>query len=457
MKWIVIDLGSTNTKAAILDLEKNTVADYVRFPVNAERTIAEYIYEIHGEDYFQEIYRVIVGCLSKIREPECGIRISTQMHGFILTDEKGVPVTPYISWQDRRSQRMAETESDFEGLKRKLNGGLKPESGSALKTSSAVSNLYSMIIRGELNPRKRMRVHTLGSYMIHRLCGAYCTHITNACPLGTANVKNQQWDQQVIGAAGLENWSFPAIVDTHAVVGDVRIQGKRLFFYPDIGDQQAAVLGAMGDQKGEININIATAGQVSRVMDHFLAGEFETRPFFEATYLNTFTGLPAGRNLQVLTGLIQEIGSIFFKQELTEENIYQRISNHLSNQNIKSTLKEKLDFFQGKGAIWGITADNWSVAELYLGAYQELAAIYRERIEKLNRDGRASCAVATGGVLEKNEILYRMFQESCPISIRRTHIKDAVVAGHSRLAMVDEGMFPSVFEAGVLNSKLQWI
>lgn len=456
MNWIAIDLGSTNTKMAVLDLEKREVVEYSRFPVNARKRAEGYFYEIDAEAYFNDICGILSSVLPKIKGSECGVRITTQMHGFVLTDDNGVPAIPYISWQDRRSQRMSAEGTDFEILKRKLGGGIKAESGSSLKISSAVSNGFSMIRREEISRNKRFEMHTLGSYMLKRLCGAYCTHLTNACPLGTARVREQCWDQNVIAAAEMEKWKFPRIANEHERIGEARICGKHLLFYPDLGDQQAAVLGAMREKNVEININVATAGQAARVIDQFQTGEFETRPFFESSYLSTFTGLPAGRNLEVLTGLIQDIGQLFFKQKLSEEKIYQGISERLLKENQTGGLRESLKYFEGKGAIWGITADNFHVAELYGSAYEELAKIYGERIKQLNEDGSANCVVATGGVLEKNDILYQIFQKKCPLILRKSLIKDSVIAGHARLALVDEGEANSIFEPEILTSQLKW-
>lgn len=457
MNWIAIDLGSTSTKAALLDIQEEKVMNYSRFPLRAPKKVTEYVYEIDAELYFQEIREILSLYISNVKGSGCGVRISTQMHGFILSDEKGNPQTPYISWRDCRCQRENGAESDFQQLKKRLGGKLGQESGTALKPGQALCNIYSMIQRREIDRSQKLRIHTLGSYILSRICDSYCTHITNACPMGMANVKTKEWEQEIIAVAGLEQLDFPRIVPAYERIGEARICGKRVFFYPDIGDQQASVLGAMREKEKEIYINIATAGQTARVTESFLTGEFETRPFFESSYLNTFTGLPAGRNLQVLNGLIRDVGRVFCKKELSDEFIYNTVSEMIDLGQEKSSLNVNLDYFRGKGGIERITGENLTVSQLYRGAYESLIEIYNDRIKKLNIDNHAVRAIAIGGVLEKNEILFQIFRRCCLLHIQRRSIKDPVIRGHGRLALIDEGKYNSVFEPELLERELQWI
>lgn len=457
MDWIAIDLGSTSIKAALLDIKGKKVLNYCRFPITAKKIVTEYIYEIDADKYFQEVREILALYVSKVKESECGVRISTQMHGFILADEKGVPATPYISWQDCRCQRSDGKESDFQQLEKKLEGQMGQESGSCFKPGQALCNLYSMEKRGEISRSQKLRLHSLGSYMINRICNSYCTHITNACPMGMANVKKREWNEKIINIAGLDQLYFPRIVSAHEPIGEKKICGKRVVFYPDIGDQQTSVLGVMGEKEKEIYINIATAGQVSRITEKFQIGEFESRPFFESSYLNTFTGLPAGRNLQVLNGLIRDVGKVFYKKILSDEFIYNVVSEALKYNQEKCSLNENLDYFQGKGEITKIAGDNMTVAQLYMGAYESMIKIYKDKIEKLNVDYYAIDAIAIGGVLEKNEILFQMLQGVCQLHVQKKRIKDSVIVGHDRLALIDEGEYNSIFDQELLERKLQWV
>jgi len=81
------------------------------------------------------------------------------------------------------------------------------------------------------------------------------------------------------------------------VVGHLDLNGKRVPWYTPVGDYQCALVGSLFSAD-EVSLNIATGSQVSRMTPALALGDYQTRPFFEGKFLNTFTSPPGGRALK---------------------------------------------------------------------------------------------------------------------------------------------------------------
>ena len=92
---LFLDLGSTYTKCALL--RDGNVVREKRLP-SPDRKKGGYRWEVDGNQILAQCLELI----SELRDRDTSsLLISTQMHGCILTDGNGKPVSPYYSWQDR--------------------------------------------------------------------------------------------------------------------------------------------------------------------------------------------------------------------------------------------------------------------------------------------------------------------------------------------------------------------
>ncbi|NOU66072.1 hypothetical protein GC096_18715 [Paenibacillus sp. LMG 31461] len=102
MRYLGIDVGSSFIKAALLDTSNQQVMDITKQPTPKRIPNDNMnIYEVNVRSIVDCVKSMIIEHISK-RGPVAGILFSTQMHGFVLCDEAGEPVTNYISWQDTR-------------------------------------------------------------------------------------------------------------------------------------------------------------------------------------------------------------------------------------------------------------------------------------------------------------------------------------------------------------------
>lgn len=270
MKNLLIDIGSTNIKWAVDDNNSNLKVSKTAFPQSKPLPLPFFEIEI---DKITDIICDIINNAEDIKN----ILISTQMHGYVLTDENNNPVIDYISWQDERASLVQYPYK------------IPKEQGVDLKPNLPRASVYAI---SQLNPEIYQKVHeffTLGSYISYYLTKNNTTHITDAAPSGYYNVVTRQAEKTQFR---LPQASY-----------DVEIVGryKDINVFSPVGDQQAAILGC-GAQTDTYILNLGTAGQLCAINDTFIKGDFESRPYFNNRTLCTVTRLMGGKFIKNYQG-----------------------------------------------------------------------------------------------------------------------------------------------------------
>jgi sugar (pentulose or hexulose) kinase len=501
MKFIALDIGSSFIKSAVLDLEHRRLLDATKEPAPPMLPARE-------PRYFEVSAEAIADCiLQRIEQhveqhPDIiGIVLSTQMHGFLLTDSLGQAITPYISWQDQRCLGAVEGEasssgvalSSFERLSN-LVSKLQATSGIRLTPRHAICNLYHYLgSEGRVvRPMQGIRFQTLGSYINQRLTGEHATHLTNAAATGCADVVHGQWNEPLIEAAGCSFLKFPDIRQETEAVGIYSGSYGPIAVYPDIGDHQATVLGCFASAKTDAVITLGTAGIISCIDGNWSesGGSYEVRPFFEGQFLNTVTQLPGGRNLDVLIRFVQSIAAELLGMSVSEERIWQEVQSQMdifgnaaltpaqapasipasnvgsapassvaptSASNVGpasgsngsrtgSGLQLEMGFFQGqrgvdKGMITGIDGDNLRAGPLFAAAFDNLADVYNRMLNVLCGDPHElHNIVFSGGLAYQNKALRERLTEKIGLASSMSPLPDESLTGLFRLALVCSGI-----------------
>lgn len=302
MKYIGLDLGSSYTKGAVLDTEAGTIDLERKERTPARAPGPEGSYEIDADAYFAAVQKLLHSLLDSVPEVQ-GILFSTQMHGFVLTDDRFLPCTNYISWQDRLSLTQdGDGQSWLERLAERVTPEMMRVVGAPLKCNQALSALYARAQQGLTVNR---RFHTLGGYIIARLTGEHVCHITNAAPCGMADITLGAWDGALMEAADLCALSMPRIMSAVAPCGRFFYRERSYVVYPDIGDHQACVLGSSAAPDTHLCANIGTAGLLSLITGDTVPGGYEVRPYFDGLFLRSVSGLPGGRHLDLIVRFLQ--------------------------------------------------------------------------------------------------------------------------------------------------------
>jgi sugar (pentulose or hexulose) kinase len=474
MYYLTLDIGSSFIKSAVFDIVQLKMFGEAKW--NTPEKMPSKLpgrYEVDAESILIIAVQAIETQLRRYPGIR-GIVLATQMHGFVLTDLAGKPITPYISWQDERCLEPipGSTETCLSRLQSTMPQQLLQSAGVPLKPGLALCNLYHWLAGEDvsINRGSKLRFCTLGSYITSGLTGAHATHITNAAATGFVDIVKRDWNTELIRAVGgyaADTLNFPELRGEFEPVGSYRSGKLAIPVYPDIGDQQASVLGSLSTAKSELVVTIGTAGLLSKIDDQFCNGPYEIRPYFGGGYLYTITRIPGGRNLDVLVRFIRNIGQSVFAAEFSEDVLWAKllqlaeqsgdsgkVGNAGNTSDVSDTkLQVKLGFFpqqQGVdcGSIERIDSDNLHPGSLIRAALESLAEVYDSQINKLYPDrSQLKRLVFTGGVAIKAKLLAKLIADraGCPGDFAPLPCES--LSGLLRIALVCAGRCRDLAEA----------
>ena len=443
MYFLGIDVGSSFLKSAILDLDAKKVVDSGRAPAPAfartARTGAALLPE-NREIPIEELTEAVRGLIEEAaaKVPLAGAAFSVQMHGFMLFEKSGVPKTNYISWQDTRSLLpLADGQSAVECLKRDYAEELA-EDGILLRPNHSAGQLFRFM--RDHPDTKDAEFAMIGDGLVRMLTGARVPiHPTNAASSALYSLKENDWNRDFIEKLGFSGIDFPAAAETGGPLAVYESASGPVPLYAALGDQQATVLG-IGAKAGDIFINIGTGGQVGFVTKEPVPGAYETRPYFDGTFIRTITQLPSGRMLNVLADLLADTGRSVFG--LADEGLRDKVWAFMDSvdpeeEDENGALSVDLDFFEPEGgSITRIRGAGLNPGNLIRSAYKGIGETYRIRSGALGipEDARGS-VVCTGGVIRKNRPLFESIRRAFPMECRLAETEDDSMEGLLKYAL----------------------
>ena len=442
---LAIDIGTSFIKGAVLDVDARQFSHIQRVP------FPEPIAGQH--DLFCEIdihkiidaVRELIGLLLP-HAPGCtGIVTCGQMGGLVLSDAQGKPLTNYISWRDQRllMPHPSGTGTFWDHFEQRLTDAQRRQLGNEVRPGLPVSFLYWLNESGQL-PSGPLTAASLPDFVLASLCHAPPgTEITNA--VGAVNVETRDWHHEAFEQLGIGHVQWPRLCDVRDSVGvfDPGDGQPPLTCYAPVGDHQASLTGA-GIRPNELSINVSTGSQASLLTTGLALGDYQTRPYFDGQFLNTITHIPAGRALNVLTGLLEELG---------------RAQNNSSGspwpyiiQAVEATPTTDLDldlaFFPSpvgsRGAIRNIHEGNLSIGHLFRAAFGAMAANYRTCALRLSPAQAWHSIVFSGGLAQNLAELRNTILAQFNSSHRLCATTEDALLGLLALGMVATGRAATV-------------
>lgn len=431
MYYLAVDIGSTFLKYGLISAENHSILNMRSIPSPVRKPTEDFRqFEYDAKQYVAIVSDLICDAVDTC-ESDIRFLLSTQMHGFVVDDT-------YISWQDSRCLgQINDGVSYLDHIKRIVPPEAMQTCGVYFKPALGVCNLFTKLYN-EKRLNQDIEVFTLGSYIIHQLTGKNCCHITNAAPIGFADIERRVWREDLFAELGLSHLRLPQISkEDYLPCGECVMNGKKVTFYPDYGDQQVSVLGSGADENTAI-INIATASQVITFSDtpNYNAA-YETRPYFDNAYINVLSNMPGGRTLNVLVRFIQEIGRKIYHTSISDNIIYSYIGNLASVEtkelSVDMSFYPTYDKFNG-GSISHITSDNLQLDTLFSAAYEAMAKEYKAGMDQISKASSLERIICIGGVAQKNgtlrKIMESVFQRPCMLPKN----VDEVISGLLRIA-----------------------
>jgi sugar (pentulose or hexulose) kinase len=446
MSFIGIDLGTSFIKGAVLNLETRELHHVQRtpFPPQLENT-APLACEFDPNEILAAVRKLIAELAP--HAPDCeGIVMCSQMHGMVLMNSQREAMSNCVTWRDQRV--LAPHFSDSETYYQALTGRISPQQvkqlGNELDPGRPLCYLFWFREQGNLEPG--LAPVSLPDFVLSVLCeSAPGVEITNAGAYGALNLETLTWHQEVIEELGLENLHWPALRPPGEVVGHLNMQGTQVPCYTPVGDYQCALVGALFGAE-EVSLNIATGSQVSRMTPELTLGDYQTRPFFEGKFLNTFTSPPGGRALNVIVDHLCELAR---SQGLDLRDPWEAIAR-AAEEVADTDLEVDLNFFPtprgDRGWITNIRGDNLTLGHLFRAAFKNMADSFYDCAVRLSPDKSWKNLLFSGGLACKLEVLRQAIHQRFAASYRITPCEEDTLFGLLILASVFSGRAISVEE-----------
>lgn len=101
-KLVGLDIGTTTISALLLDVATGEVIDVVTVRNDASLPGVADWEALQNPTIILDLSREILGALLARHGDIAGIGITGQMHGILYVDRHGQPISPLMTWQDRR-------------------------------------------------------------------------------------------------------------------------------------------------------------------------------------------------------------------------------------------------------------------------------------------------------------------------------------------------------------------
>ena len=194
-----------------------------------------------------------------------GIGIANQRATTVVWERRtSRPVYPAISWQDVRTAERVETL---------LSEGIFANSmASATKLEWVLQNRDDGFAQAEAGG---LCFGTVDTWLVWQLSGGrvHATDHSNASCTGLYDFVNGAWDEQVLNHLRLPGVLLPAIRQSseHYATTDREVFGAAVPLSGIAGDQQAAMFGELGFERGAVKVTVGTSAMLDVNVGEFPA------------------------------------------------------------------------------------------------------------------------------------------------------------------------------------------
>ncbi len=264
--FLGIDIGTTGTKAVVIDTKGTLVADAtVEHPVSYPKPGWA---EQNPEDWWTSTVAAVKRCTAAGADIAARIEaigLSGQMHGLVTLDASGAIVRPCILWNDSRSAAICDTLQTREpGLATLLR-----TTGNRVFPGFQAPKLLWMREHEPAAFARTAKALLPKDWIRYRLSGAYMAEPSDASGTAVFDCARRNWSDEMLAIMKLPRALFPDIAEspelsTRLSAAAARELGLRegIGIAGGAGDQAAAAIGSGIAAEGTVSCTIGTSGVV---------------------------------------------------------------------------------------------------------------------------------------------------------------------------------------------------
>lgn len=357
-----------------------------------------------------------------------------------------------IVWQDRRTAEHCR-ELQAKGLEAMVAAktGLRLDPYfSATKIGWILDNVDGA---RKLAGQGKLAFGTVDCFLLWRLTGGreHATDATNASRTLLFNIHTQQWDDELLELFSVPRSMLPEVKDCAADYGvsDKALFGTGLPVAGIAGDQQAALMGQAGFDKGTIKSTygtgcfiIANTGdtiiQSENKMLATVAFRFDGKPTFGLEG-SIFVAGSAIQWLRDELGMVKAAGDTEALAERTG------IVEHVHLVPAFTGLGAPYWDPDARGAILGLTRDS-GPAEIVTATLQAIAYQTRDLVMAMSEDGISPEIIRVDGGMVANNWFLQFLADILGITVERPRNIESTVLGAAYVAALSAGLIDSPAE-----------
>lgn len=216
--WLIgLDLGTSAIKGVLTDEAGHVRArrsSVVRFQRPREGWV-----ELDPEDHQQMVYGVLRDLATAAPAPVAALAFAAASGNTLLTDSHGIPLTPIISWLDRRAEREPPAALDDwrEAELRRITGW-------SCRTSFPLAHLAWLREHQPWHFAHRPRCATNTDWLTWRLTGHWVTDRSTATASHLLDQVRGDYYEPFLTRLGVNRGQLPALIRTGEVIGPLTSQ-----------------------------------------------------------------------------------------------------------------------------------------------------------------------------------------------------------------------------------------
>ena len=265
---LAIDQGTTGTRACLIEASKFTLIGQISKEYPQIYPKPSWV-EHNLNDIWSTVEFTVKELLKKYNVQGHMIKaigITNQRETTCAFNKNGTPLANAIVWQDRRTADFCQKLRD-----KNLSEKIKDKTGlpidpyfSATKMNWLLNNNSEIL---EAQNSGNLLFGTIDTFLLYKLSGntSFKTDASNASRTMLMNLKTCDWDDELLEIFSVQRACLPSIEDSFGEFGVT----KGLSFLPDglpitgiLGDQQSALFGQAGFQKGDMKCTYGTGAFV---------------------------------------------------------------------------------------------------------------------------------------------------------------------------------------------------
>ena len=282
MLVIGLDVGTTGTKAVVVDKGGNTLGSgYREYALKSE---GGRVTQSAADWWDAAVYAIRTATKDIDKNEIAAISLSTQAASMLCADSDGDAKSEVITWMDTRSATEAEELSAAIGKEAvyKKSGWLPTPVLDAAKILWIKENLP------ELFKSCDYFISTL-EYMNMKLCGQCVIDPTNAAMRQMFDIQTGKWDKDILDYIGIDEGRLPEILPIGALVGTLTpAAAEELGLHTGVKvfngahDQYCASIGSGAIDAGDMLLATGTTWVVLGICDKLLYTENHISPGIHA-------------------------------------------------------------------------------------------------------------------------------------------------------------------------------